>query len=94
MAEMLTVTNSAQETRLLGEQLAERLQAGDVVVLEGELGAGKSELKYALYDSFPNEFDLIMYGGKRDLSNIKKSPLWRSIERDGITIYDKGAKTI
>ena len=44
MAEMLTVTNSALETRLLGEQLAERLQAGDVVVLEGELGAGKSEL--------------------------------------------------
>ena len=44
MAEMLTVTNSAEETRALGEQLAERLSAGDVVTLEGELGAGKSEL--------------------------------------------------
>jgi tRNA threonylcarbamoyladenosine biosynthesis protein TsaE len=44
MAEMLTVTNSAEETRALGEKLAERLQAGDVVTLEGELGAGKSEL--------------------------------------------------
>ena len=41
---MLTVTNSAAETRALGEQLASRLKAGDVVVLEGELGAGKSEL--------------------------------------------------
>lgn len=41
---MLTVTNSAEETRALGEQLAERLSAGDVVTLEGELGAGKSEL--------------------------------------------------
>ena len=41
---MLTVTNSAAETRSLGEKLASRLQAGDVVVLEGELGAGKSEL--------------------------------------------------
>jgi len=41
---MLTVTNSAEETRALGEKLAERLQAGDVVTLEGELGAGKSEL--------------------------------------------------
>ena len=44
MAEMLTETNSAEETRALGEKLAERLQAGDVVTLEGELGAGKSEL--------------------------------------------------
>ena len=41
---MLTVTNSAAETQALGEELASRLQAGDVVVLEGELGAGKSEL--------------------------------------------------
>ena len=41
---MLTVTNSAAETRTLGEQLASRLQPGDTVILEGELGAGKSEL--------------------------------------------------
>ena len=41
---MLTVTNSAEETRALGEKLASRLKAGDVVILEGELGAGKSEL--------------------------------------------------
>ena len=41
---MLTVTNSAAETRALGEQLASRLQPGDTVILEGELGAGKSEL--------------------------------------------------
>ena len=41
---MLTVTNSAAETKALGEKLASRLKAGDVVVLEGELGAGKSEL--------------------------------------------------
>lgn len=44
MGEMLTVTNSAAETRALGEQLARRLQPGDTVILEGELGAGKSEL--------------------------------------------------
>ena len=41
---MLTVTNSAAETRALGEKLGSQLKAGDVVVLEGELGAGKSEL--------------------------------------------------
>ena len=37
-------TNSAEETRILGERLAEELRAGDVILLEGPLGAGKSEL--------------------------------------------------
>lgn len=40
----MIVTNSASETRALGERLAEQLKAGDVILLEGELGAGKSEL--------------------------------------------------
>lgn len=34
--------NSEQETRALAEQLAARLQAGDVLTLEGDLGAGKT----------------------------------------------------
>ena len=37
------LTNSAQETRLAGQKLAECLQAGDVLLLLGDLGAGKSE---------------------------------------------------
>ena len=41
---MMVTTNSAAETRELGRRLAEELKAGDVVLLEGELGAGKSEL--------------------------------------------------
>ena len=40
----MIVTNSAAETRALGERLAGQLKAGDVILLEGELGAGKSEL--------------------------------------------------
>ena len=40
---MAVVTNSAAETRALGERLAGQLKAGDVILLEGELGAGKSE---------------------------------------------------
>lgn len=40
----MVITNSAAETRKLGERLAEQLRAGDVILLEGELGAGKSEL--------------------------------------------------
>jgi len=37
-------TKSAGETREFGRKLAERLRPGDVVLLEGPLGAGKSEL--------------------------------------------------
>lgn len=35
---------SAQETRALGERLAAQLNGGDVLLLVGGLGAGKSEL--------------------------------------------------
>lgn len=38
------ITHSAGETRLLGERLAAQLCGGDVLLLCGELGAGKSEL--------------------------------------------------
>lgn len=37
-------TNSPAETRLVGERLAAQLRAGDVLLLLGDLGAGKSEL--------------------------------------------------
>jgi len=38
------ITRSAEETRQVGADLASRLKPGDVVLLRGELGAGKSEL--------------------------------------------------
>lgn len=37
-------THSPMETRALGEQLAHQLKPGDVLLLLGDLGAGKSEL--------------------------------------------------
>jgi tRNA threonylcarbamoyladenosine biosynthesis protein TsaE len=36
------VTNSAAETEIIGEHLGKRLETGDVVLLTGELGAGKT----------------------------------------------------
>ena len=36
------VTSSAAETETLGEHLGKRLRTGDVVLLTGELGAGKT----------------------------------------------------
>jgi tRNA threonylcarbamoyladenosine biosynthesis protein TsaE len=37
-------TNSAAETEALGARIAERLRPGDVVLLAGELGTGKTTL--------------------------------------------------
>ena len=42
---MITLqTRSVEETRALGERLAKQLCPGDVLLLDGDLGAGKSEL--------------------------------------------------
>ena len=40
----MVITKSPEETRAWGRKLARQLKPGDVVLLEGELGAGKSEL--------------------------------------------------
>lgn len=61
-----------------------------------KLGANKryKEFKYALYERFSTEFDLLAYGGKRDIESMKRSPLWQQISKDGIVIYDQGTKTV
>lgn len=40
---MKTVTGNAQETRALGAHIAKSAQPGDCFVLDGDLGAGKTE---------------------------------------------------
>lgn len=40
----MIVTRSAEETQALGARLAKLLRPGDVLTLQGDLGAGKSEL--------------------------------------------------
>ncbi len=52
------------------------------------------EFKFALYDNFPNQFDLLAYGGKKDIATMKKSPLWKQIEKDGVLVYDQRAKAV
>jgi tRNA threonylcarbamoyladenosine biosynthesis protein TsaE len=44
MGDRHTETRTAEETEAVGARLAERLSAGDVVVVSGEVGAGKTTL--------------------------------------------------
>jgi len=41
-ADLTFVTSSAEETRRLGDRMGELLREGDVLLLSGELGAGKT----------------------------------------------------
>lgn len=72
------------------------IEPKDVNMTSAKLWSNKryKEFKYMLYDSFPNQFDLLSYGGKRDLASVRKSPLWKQIEKDGVTIYDQRAAAV
>ena len=72
------------------------IEPKDISVTSSKLGndARYKNFKYSLYDNFDNEFDLLTYGGKRELTKVRKSPLWRQIEKDGILIYDQRAETV
>ena len=39
---MIYISESAEQTKMLGEQFAKQLNKGDVVLLKGEMGAGKT----------------------------------------------------
>ena len=72
------------------------IEPRDINMTTARLGTNKRyrEFKRSLYNRFDNEFDLMTYGGKRDLSAIKKTPLWDQIAKDGVIIYDQRTKTI
>jgi predicted nucleotidyltransferase len=48
-----------------------------------------------LYSSFEGtEFDILSYGGTRDIALVKKTPLWEQIKKDGVVLYDKGTEAV
>ena len=69
---MKIVTKSAEETARVGEEYAKTLRAGDVVLLDGEMGAGKTAFTKALVKALgveeevtsPTYAYLHEYGGK------------------------------
>ncbi len=53
------VSQSAQQTRELGKQWGKRLRAGDLVTLEGELGAGKTTLVQGIAAALDARGDIV-----------------------------------
>ena len=46
---------------------------------------------FGLYDG-KVDYDILLFGGKRDLQNMKETALWNQIERDGVILYDGRAE--
>ena len=72
------------------------IEPSDLSVTTAKIGSSKryKEFKYSLYDNFDNEFDLMTYGGKRDLERVKKTPLWEQIVKDGVLVYDQRTEKV
>lgn len=72
------------------------IEPKDLAMTTSKFGANKryKEFKYSLYDTFSKDFDLLAYGGKKDLQGIRRSPIWTQINKDGIVIYDKRVEAI
>ena len=72
------------------------IEPKDINMTTSKFGRNKryKEFKCSLYDSFQTDFDLLAYGGKRDITSMKNSPLWIQIQKDGVLIYDQRAETI
>ena len=49
---MTTTTNSPQETEKFGIKLSQKLKGGDIVLLSGDLGAGKTALVKGIAKGF------------------------------------------
>lgn len=52
------ISNSENETKLIGKKFAERLKKGDVVVLTGDLGSGKTKFTEGVLQYFGLEDEI------------------------------------
>ena len=52
------ISHSENETKLIGKKFAERLKKGDVIVLTGELGSGKTKFTEGVLEHFGLENEI------------------------------------
>lgn len=48
----------------------------------------------ALFNLNFKDYDILVYGGTRDIEKVHQSPLYSQIEKEGIVIYDKRTDTV
>ena len=68
----------------------------DLAMTSGKLEKNKAyrEFRLKLFDLYDGkvDYDILSFGGKRDLKNMKGTALWNQIERDGVILYDGRAE--
>lgn len=64
----------------------------DLAMTSGKMEKNKEyrEFRLKLFELYNGkvDYDILSFGGKRDLENIRKTLLWNQIERDGVILYD------
>lgn len=73
-------TSSPEETHALGKKIASRLKKGDCLLLEGDLGAGKTELARAIIRALCGDDDLEVtsptFTLAQDYTSAQGIPVW------------------
>src|SRR4029450_3223319 len=94
----LIISNSPEETFALGAELGEGLRVGDVVLLTGSLGAGKTRVTKGIFGGLGYDVDEVTSPSftlvnlyKTDHINVYHIDLWRS---DGDAALSVGLEEI
>ncbi len=69
------ISNSPEETRFLGKSIGERLQGGEIILLHGDLGAGKTLLAKGIAEGLGIEGSTTVVSPSFTLVNIYKARL-------------------
>ncbi len=92
----LRETSAPEETEAAGEELGRRLRKGDLVLLKGELGAGKTTFVRGMVDS--PTFQLVrIYPGRLQLAHVDLYRIEHSTELADVGIdelADAGAVVV
>jgi tRNA threonylcarbamoyladenosine biosynthesis protein TsaE len=92
-------TTGADETRAVGEALGRLLEPGDVVLLQGELGAGKTTLTQGLArgagsDELVNSPTFILVNEYRGRVKVYHGDLYRLNDPDEVLALDLSGATL
>jgi tRNA threonylcarbamoyladenosine biosynthesis protein TsaE len=91
------ITTTEDQTRKAGEKIAKKLIAGDVVLIKGDLGAGKTVISSGIINALTKKkyvvssptFNIVFeYAGKTDVYHFDLYRIKSEDELDNIGIYE------